>query len=493
MRYIISLALVSITLSVQAQICSFKVDRDNANQSNIQLSSSLNQKLRYNPVNDVMINFNNAIPFDGVEDFLIADPDLNELEKMTVISVFQPATNASRTLELWSIQPVTADAERTIDMSINSINTNRGRQPYEGIESGKAAIHTYAQNYQKNSRGGAQERHLSLGMNQEDLNANFHGKVGELLIFDRVLGESELQKITSSLALKYGICLKEQNYISSDDQIIWDYEQNKTYNNRITGIGFDKLSGLAQKQSTSSDDPDFLTIGFNKIADSNKENLAKEADLQFMLWGDNNLSTAFPSRFIINKAPVMPRKWLAYFTGLRDEKVFTQLRLNATSILNEDITSLTLAIDETGTGNFDLKNTRFVKPSSVVKGIITFDNIVWDKNQSGQEVFSFVNTNNPLVLKLEQPTELLNNEFVRQFEVQPNLSADGNYAIRIELKTEKKALVRVFDAAGKLISRTEFKNDRSYFLNNQFIEASGLYNVVLNIGDYQFNKKLIIQ
>lgn len=80
---------------------------------------------------------------------------------------------------------------------------------------------------------------------------NFYGYIPELLVYSRVLTPLERRKAETYLALKYGVSLSN-SYIASDDKLLWDYDANKTYNNRITGILRDDTSGLNQLSSTTS-------------------------------------------------------------------------------------------------------------------------------------------------------------------------------------------------------------------------------------------------
>ncbi len=81
--------------------------------------------------------------------------------------------------------------------------------------------------------------------------------VPEVFIYNRDLIKlSEMQRIESYMALKYGITLNNGNtdYVASDGSSpIWTASNNTGYARRITGIGKDDCTILHQKQSLSAD------------------------------------------------------------------------------------------------------------------------------------------------------------------------------------------------------------------------------------------------
>jgi len=129
-----------------------------------------------------------------------------------------------------------------------------------------------------------------------------------------------LQRIESYLAIKYGITLDQgtpTNYLASDASVIWDATANATYSNDIAGIGQDVLSALTQKQSKSVNTGAIVTIGLGSIDATNAANAnIFAADKDFLVWGNDNVSTAvvntgIPSVF----SEKIIRNWLVNETG----------------------------------------------------------------------------------------------------------------------------------------------------------------------------------
>jgi len=106
----------------------------------------------------------------------------------------------------------------------------------------------------------------------------YKGTIAELVSFtftDHNLTTTK-KEIESYLAIKYGLTLKGENYLSSAAATVWNMASGGAdYNNNIIGIARDDNSGLMQKQSistggTPSFTPDILTmfIGAAKTVDN---------------------------------------------------------------------------------------------------------------------------------------------------------------------------------------------------------------------------------
>ncbi|WP_339260550.1 Ig-like domain-containing protein [Lysinibacillus sp. FSL K6-3209] len=129
------------------------------------------------------------------------------------------------------------------------------------------------------------------------------GTIGDIIVYDRALDESERKQISSYLAIKYGYTLdveglptnsKKADYLASDTSVLWDATANAAYYHSIAGIARDDNGGLLQKQSNSTNPGNQVVIGLNEINDKNSSNPAQfSTDMQYLMWGDNNLPFAY--------------------------------------------------------------------------------------------------------------------------------------------------------------------------------------------------------
>lgn len=124
----------------------------------------------------------------------------------------------------------------------------------------------------------------------------FNGTIQEIIVIRKpsanaLMSNVDLAKIHSYLAIKYGITLKEGNYVNSDGIAVWD--RNKTgysaYNNNIFGIGRDNASGLNQVQSRSVE-TEMLTIYKGTLGTLNNNSSAELPDKSFLMMGSNGLA-----------------------------------------------------------------------------------------------------------------------------------------------------------------------------------------------------------
>jgi len=130
----------------------------------------------------------------------------------------------------------------------------------------------------------------------------YYGYIPELLVYSRVLTPLERRKAETYLAVKYGVTLGN-SYIASDDKLIWDWSANTLYNNRITGIMRDDISGLNQSLSTTSyEEEPYFSDSYDSYQDPSIRDYATRYRLLVIgqapaselknntatLWGDDN-------------------------------------------------------------------------------------------------------------------------------------------------------------------------------------------------------------
>ncbi|MGM5632127.1 T9SS type A sorting domain-containing protein [Apibacter raozihei] len=153
----------------------------------------------------------------------------------------------------------------------------------------------------------------------------FEAYIPELLVYERILTPVERIKAESYLALKYGFML-ERSLLGSNNQLLWDKEQNKTYDHRVTGLYRDDASSLNQKQgSTSYEETPYFS--YQSAGDSydlaNNYNLSNRNrllviekfpgesmhDQDYVLWGDNAQGKTVETREDYLGMKLMPRHW----------------------------------------------------------------------------------------------------------------------------------------------------------------------------------------
>ncbi|MCE7989583.1 MAG: choice-of-anchor D domain-containing protein [Caldilinea sp. CFX5] len=149
------------------------------------------------------------------------------------------------------------------------------------------------------------------------------GDTSEIISYDRILSATEMQRINSYLAIKYGITYLNAagtavpDYLAADGTTkVWDATANATYNNNIAGIGRDDASVLQQKQAKSSNSGIQPIIGLGTIAASNAANSSTfSANKSFLLWGDNNGAATLTAAYNGGSNNRLARVWKVQETG----------------------------------------------------------------------------------------------------------------------------------------------------------------------------------
>ncbi|WP_374755141.1 hypothetical protein [Arcicella aurantiaca] len=140
---------------------------------------------------------------------------------------------------------------------------------------------------------------LTLGYGTWANAGAFPGDIQEVIWYKSSLSDTEVQKINSYLAIKYGSTLA-QNYLSGAGTQVFAANGGTStdFDANVFGIGRDDCQGLNQKQSVSTSSS-VLTVGIdNQIAASNAAHTGDFAtNATFLMFGDNNLTgtSAFPT------------------------------------------------------------------------------------------------------------------------------------------------------------------------------------------------------
>jgi hypothetical protein len=158
--------------------------------------------------------------------------------------------------------------------------------------------------------------------------------IPEVIAYERVLTATELQRVRSYMAIRYGVTLSQTplyDYLASNGSTkIWDATAaTATYSNNIAVIGRDNTSLLHQKQSRSiNTGTQQLVIAIGSVANSNPENTNSFANNNtFLAIGDNNLAVNTPFSTVGNQVSFSfppgsdpdiryNRVWMAQNTGV---------------------------------------------------------------------------------------------------------------------------------------------------------------------------------
>lgn len=249
------------------------------------------------------------------------------------------------------------------------------------------------------------------GLGGEDTDAN----MAEIILYNVTPSATDINKIESYLAIKYGLTrggntgtAATYNYIASDGTTIWNKTTNSGYNRDIAGIGRDDASALFQKQSSSVNNNEPVTIGLSTIAASNATNAATfSADKSFLVWGNNGSASQVTSNAVCYaNLPSgiyarIERVWKAQVTNFSQTVTVgfeTSMLVNYTAISN-----LRLLMDDDGS---DWTNATIVSGAVINGSRVEFSGVTL---AGAKPFFTLASTTNLTPL----PVELLAFEAVK--------------------------------------------------------------------------------
>lgn len=338
-----------------------------------------------------LLNYNPAFSFEEGQREVVLPIAHDELTQATFISLHQ-AQDTFLERSIWSYE---SPDEQTLLLSTDRLaDLAKGKfLNFLNVIKGGPRLNTYYQHLPPASKS-ARLGKLRLGHISSTLGipvSPFSGLFPEFLLYDRVLSRKEQLKVNTYLAIKYGVTLKDSDYLDAQGNVIWNSEENSEYHNRIAGIGRDDLSGLLQKQSASQSTAAAAVwkIGLGILAENNGQNETALAPATFLLWGDDGGRLRFPESGKV-ESPHLERKWLMTAIG-EYQDLSTQLSLDTKHLefLIHPQNKPWLVVDRSGSGKFEFGSTDYY-PSykNGATGDFIFDQITWDTDGSGSDIFT---------------------------------------------------------------------------------------------------------
>ena len=188
----------------------------------------------------------------------------------------------------------------TYGLPNNSNNPRVAWFRFNGVEDHSNTISTGDEFYSWDNINFATASTLGSGY---QLNRTVIGYMSEAIIYEDVLNESDLRKVESYMALKYGITLHPSNtmtnrfhYQFSDGKTIWDGEQTSglyvNYYNNVAAIIRDDAARLHNSHSHSTDAGTILHVGLAGTALSDDGSEVGEGlnDKEAIVFGHNGVS-----------------------------------------------------------------------------------------------------------------------------------------------------------------------------------------------------------
>lgn len=338
-------------------------------------------------------NYHPALSFDGAPVALRLPLATHDLSKLTVFTVYWP-TDSLTEKSIWYLEKNSKNrlmltTHRVADLeSVEFMNFQNSRKDIPQL--------VVYDRFRASDTEPEVGQTLVLGAKPvlPDVPVEpFRGKLAEIIVYDRVLAPEERGRVETYLAIKYGLALEPARtalYRNATDKVVRDGRKCEPYLHRVLGIGRDDASGLYQKQSSSSYDPDLLAVAAGALAASNAANASDLPDNTFLLWADNNAPLRLAPK-TPGKPRLLNRQWRMTALGATQD-IPTALRLNTRQTdwdwRSDEIWWLT--IDRSATGQFPKGQVDYYPVASFdQQGIAFFSDILWDTDGNGSDVLAF--------------------------------------------------------------------------------------------------------
>lgn len=300
------------------------------------------------------INFHPTVDFDGTDDRLVVDLSAIKGSSYTLFVVGERddasanyaigSEGGNKNSDLYfgyrdALTATLSQWNNDLDLTVSSYNSP-GITPYilmgrlstsdRIVEEIRDAGFKQDQNTNLTELKGSKTNYIG----DLESEGNYDGRISEVIAYSDFLSIADRQKVYTYLGLKYGIQLpadnnannianevlnssiREGDYVSSSDVVIWEYAAGSSYFNNVAGIGRDDLGGLNQKQSQSMQENALITVGLGTIQSSNEANANLfSADESFLVWGNDNGALTFSTTGAPASKEILGRTWYIQETG----------------------------------------------------------------------------------------------------------------------------------------------------------------------------------
>ena len=411
--------------------------------------SNGNTSYNYNPA--VVLNNNQNIALDSIPYF----------EEYTVIVVYH-AMGESAEKQVWQLH-----FNDSIQNGLTTRNIHHGKTyiQYSADNRPGPIINTLQQS--TSLEADSTQRYCRLVLGASD-SIPTHIKVAEVMYFEGKPGMGLLRRVQSYLAIKYGVTLGPVNYNDGYGNIVWRYNDNKKYHNRITGVGVDSTYGLVQMKSASECDSSIITL----YADSLMQG-------RFCLLGDNNGALEF-IQDTLSSIEYLSRIW----------KVNQTLGSNVWDTTHYAIAVDTLLLPANCDSLVLMVNDEYYYPDSVADSKLYYSNIVFGNDSTFMALVrgNFLWDIAGAKTKQSSPSsaDALANIST---QVYPN-PTNGHYTIDVNGANE--VIIKIYNALGKEI-QTYYDKEKTHYSFSGSLPNNNVYYVTITTEQGSQTTKLIVK
>lgn len=467
--------------------------------------SGHNHHIYFNsPIDSSKINYQPSLRFETANPYTI--PYCPKKKDVICMFAVYKADTSQNGYSIWSVK---LDSSNFIEMNSIFVRDLYGKNLYNSGSKSSPKLNFFKHNW-SDQKVDTLYNHLFICGG--DSIQSFNGSMAEMLFYNRSLSFKDITKVSTYLAIKYGISLSDMNYVRSDNVVLWDVKKNKEFNNEIAGIGKDIKLQINQKQSGGNGGDAILRISCNnRFYNMNKENNYEINDGDFLIWGDNGKSLLdfFTDTLSIDSTHYVDstvyrtyltnlseRRWIIRRTGKTANAIPTVVMLYAPDLVRDTLKSISLILSRTANILFPADSCLFMTPDSTDStGNFYFHNIYWDTDSSGSDAFTFqineVQQDQQSCLNRSLNTNSPGSGGISTVDVFPNPSS-GLVNVHINLTESGNVSLTVQDESGRVVYKNQLYNVQDYFEKVQ-LNSKGVYFLNIESKGVKKHVKIVVQ
>jgi hypothetical protein len=446
-----------------------------------------------------LFNYQMSYMFDSNSQPLRVPYKAKEKSDIVVFSVFKP-NNKNTEEGIW-FMPM--DTAIKLSLSTHKLRNIYKSIPYSDTTMAKPTINMLEMQWNNIKADSLLNCLVIAGTDS----LTYHGKFAEFMMFDTALTQQEIYKTHTYLAIKYGVSIINMNYVGSNDSVLWDYNKNIPYDNEIAGIGKDSLLQICQKQSAGNGGESFLKIGAGKIYQANSLNPSVINEHDYLIWGNNskpidevNMDTTYQELVPY----ISQSQWLMNAKGFTANAIPTQLIFNSADF--PGIENVKLVINRKANPIFYKDSCLILAADSIDStGTYYFNNIYWDTDYSGSDIFGFQIIREGIQVREYSSANSANNQNNNGQQGNTNQGGDAiadltvfpnpttmNFSISISLNYVTPISVSIQDEHGKIVQTYQRNGERKYLLNG-YLKEKGCYMLSVKTEKEIKTYKIVVQ
>lgn len=303
-------------------------------------------------------------------------------------------------------------------------------------------------------------------------------KVSEVLYFDHRLGNSDLRRVQSKLAVRYGITLGPVDYVGGNGNRIWQHRRDSAmFHHRITGVGNDTTGNLHQLCSRSEMEGSVVTLSADSLPQG-----------AYLLFGDNDAPLTFQQED--GDIETLARQWRVQASGAEDVDFSLAFDTRNIPIPTDSLVLIldgNIVLPSVVTANEARFNNLWL-PSDTCTFTLARGTLLWQIAQSGAKSSQSYGGNGDNTATQSDNTHTLTQSSIQTLSIYPNPTT-GNF--KIEVSGARQVQVTIYNLQGKVMVAYNDKDRDHYCFEGSLPSGNSYYATVTTESGSQTMKLVV--